>query len=279
MRVLITGGAGLLGSELIRSAPRSVELHATQRRTPVKGATAHPTDLADGSAMRDLFARLRPHLVVHAAYSNAHMERDIWQATDSVVEGCLRTGARLIHLSTDALLDRERAPYDEGAEAAPVHEFGRWKARAERRVREASPDAAVIRTSLITRMDPPDARCARVADSLRTNAPVTLFMDEIRCPIAVDDLAAQIWEIAALAREEASGVWKLAGPEAVSRYTLGVLIAAQQGLAPSGITPAWSASSPSPRPRDLRLLTARANRALRTRARPIGALLLPRIGT
>jgi dTDP-4-dehydrorhamnose reductase len=274
MRTLITGGAGLLGQSLIESAPAGHEVHATQRRRPVRGATAHTLELSDAAAVDALFARLRPELVIHTAYSMQQGERDVLRATETVVQGCLATGARLIYLSTDALLDGEHAPYAEDAEPAPVHEYGRWKARAERHVREALPGATVVRTSLITRFDPPDPRCAWVADSLRRAEPITLFADELRCPIAAEDLGRQIWEIAALLAEEQAGVWNLVGPEAVSRYSLGLLIAAHQGLDPAGLTPALSATSPTPRPRDLRLSTARADRVLATRARPIGSLLV-----
>jgi dTDP-4-dehydrorhamnose reductase len=61
----------------------------------------------------------------------------------------------------------------------------------------------------------------------------------------------------------------------VSRYAIGVLLALRHGLDPRGIIPQPSAASPSPRPRDLRLLTSRADRELRTRARPISAVLFP----
>lgn len=273
MRVLITGGAGLLGSELIRTAPAGLDVHATRRRTPVEGAPAHPVELSDAGAVEALFRGLRPDLVIHAAYSAAEGERDVWRATESVVRGCRAAGAGLLHMSTDALLDGETGPYDEAREPAPVHEYGRWKAKAELHVRAEMPEAAVVRTSLILRVRPPDPNSARVLDALRRGEPVRLFTDELRCPIAVEDLAAQLWEIAAVAPEERSGVWHLAGPEALSRYALGVLLALRHGLDPRAITAAPSAASAAPRPRDLRLLTARADRALRTRAQGASAVL------
>ncbi|CAN5700756.1 SDR family oxidoreductase [soil metagenome] len=253
LRALITGGAGLLGERLIATSPSAYEVHATQRRTPVRGAPAHTVELSDSTAVRELVVRLRPELVIHTAYSVQHGERDIVQATEAVVAACRAAGAQLICMSTDALLDGEHSPYDEAAEPAPVHEYGRWKARAELHVRGVMPGAAVIRTSLITQFDPPDPRCASVADALRRGGAVTLFTDELRCPIIAEDLARQIWEIAALPVQRQSGVWHLAGPEALSRYALGLLIAAHERLDPAGITAALSAASPSPRPRDLRL--------------------------
>ena len=275
MRVLITGGGGLLGGELIRQAPAGTELHATRRTRPVPGAESHPLELSDAEAVHALWARVRPDLVIHTAYSAAHGERDIWHATENVVAACGAVGAALVYMSTDALLDGVASPYPESAEPAPVHEYGRWKAMAELHVRERMPEAAVVRTSLIVRAEPPDPNSAWVVDALRRGDPVRLFTDELRCPVAVEDLAAQLWEIAAVPAERRGGVWHLAGPEAVSRYALGVLLALRHGLDPRAIVPIPSASSPAPRPRDLRLLTPRADRALRTRARPVSAVLFP----
>ena len=50
--------------------------------------------------------------------------------------------------------------------------------------------------------EPPD-RNARGEDSLRRGEPVRLFTDELRCPVAVEDLAAQLWEVAQLPAEGA----------------------------------------------------------------------------
>ncbi len=274
--VLITGGAGLLGQALIEQAPHGIDLHATQRHTPVRGASPHTIELSDGIAVASLFRRLRPRLVIHTAYSMQAGERDIWQATRHVVDGCQATGATLLYLSTDALLDGTQGPYAESAEPAPLHEYGRWKARAELLVRAQCPDAAVVRTSLITQFAPLDPRSAWVAGALRAGEPITLYVDELRCPILPTDLARQLWEVSTLPDEVRGGVWHLAGPEALSRYAIGLLIAAHEGLDPSGIVPAEAATSATPRPRDLRLLTTRADQALSTRARPLSALALPR---
>ena len=273
MRILITGGAGLLGSELIARAPANAELHATQRTRAVAGAEAHVVELSDGDATSALLERLRPALVIHTAYSQSHPERDVRQATESLVRACAGVGSELIHLSSDVVFDGERAPYGEDDEPAPVHAYGRCKAEAERLVRAALPHAAIVRTSLIVRPDPPDGGSAWVLDGLRRGDAVRLFVDELRCPIAVDDLAAQLWELAAMPAETRAGVWHLAGPEAVSRYTLGILVARRHGADADAIIPARSRGAGLSRPRDLRLLTTRADRGLRTRPRAISEVL------
>jgi len=276
VRILITGGAGLLGSALIRAAPEGVELHATRRNAVVpEGARAHAVDLADRAATAALLAELRPGLVIHTAYRQETAERDVWRATESLVLACQAVDAALIHVSSDVVFDGEHAPYAESDEPAPVHDYGRWKAVAERFVRERLPAAAIVRTSIITRPDPPDTISARVIDAIRAGEPPSLFVDELRCPIGDDDLAAQIWEIAAMPGEGRAGIWHLAGPEAVSRYTLGVLVARRHGVDPDAIVPTRSRGAGLQRPRDLRLLTTRADRDLHTFARPISEVLAP----
>lgn len=270
MRALITGGGGLLGSALIRHAPRGVDLHATRRSRAVHGAPAHDLDLSDAAAVRELLERLRPELVIHTAYGTAQPGRDILAATESVVAACAAVGAALVHVSTDALFDGERAPYEESDLPAPITGYGAWKARAEDHVRTNAPAAAIIRTSLIVSLDPLDPASEWVACGARGEAEVQLFVDELRCPILADDLALLIWEIAELEPSARAGVWHLAGPEALSRYTIGLLVAAHLGLDASRLKPAFS-DPQRPRPRDLRMRTARADAALRNRARTIAA--------
>ena len=274
MRVLVTGGAGLVGSTLIATAPADVEVHATQRRTPVDGAHRHAVDLADPDDPVGLLVAVRPDVVIHAAYSPDDLERDVVAATRSVAAACAIQGAALVHLSSDVVFDGEHAPYAEDARPMPVHAYGRAKAEGEADVVVAVPDAAIVRTSLVCASEPLDPRSTWVVDSLQAGEPITLFTDEIRCPVRADDLARMLWELVALPRAERAGPWHLVGPEPMSRHDLGVLLAIAHGLDPAGITAGQSREVPEPRPRDLTLTAVRAG-ALPTRPRSVGTLWTP----
>lgn len=274
MQTLITGGAGLLGNTLVRLAPTPFTVTATQRTTLVRDAPTITIDLANAPAVNQMFDEIRPEVVIHTAYGMTQ-EQDIVTTTWNVATACAATGARLIHISTDALFDGLHAPFHENDSPSPITQYGRWKAEAEEIVQRLVACPTIIRTSLITQFAPLDPRSAWVATALRQRDPISLFVDELRCPITPADLATQIWEIAQLPIARCEGVWHLVGPEVLSRYALGVLIATHEGLDPGGITPALT--NPLIRPRDLRLTTRRAEQMITTRPRSISTLLLDRL--
>jgi dTDP-4-dehydrorhamnose reductase len=98
-----------------------------------------------------------------------------------------------------------------------------------------------------------------------------MFTDEIRCPIAVQDLAAAVLE---LAGSDYAGLLNVAGPEALNRAEMGRLIARSHGLDPSRIpTSTLAEGNLGPRPADVRLDSTRATTLLTTRLRPASELL------
>jgi dTDP-4-dehydrorhamnose reductase len=91
-----------------------------------------------------------------------------------------------------------------------------------------------------------------------------LFTDEVRCPVHVTDLAAALLELAASTH---AGVRHVAGADAISRYELGLLIAARDGLdqaaLPAGLRTAAGHLAAS----DVRLDSTRTQAQLTTRLR------------
>jgi len=272
MRVLVTGGAGLLGSALASRPPGGAEVLVTWRRQRPASGTPIELDLLDPEAVRRRVAELRPGHVVHTAYDPADHDASVRMA-EAVATACAAEGIPLIHVSSDRVFDGERAPYDESAAPSPIEPDGESKAEAERRVVSRVRDAAIVRTSVIVGTRPPDRQTAALVADLAAGRTSTWYVDEMRSPIHVVDLAAQIWEVVAMERSARAGVWNLAGPGRVSRFELATLIAQAFGVAADGVRPGLNRDSPAPRPRDLTLTCGRADRTLRTRARPISQAL------
>ena len=272
--ILVTGASGYLGRELLaqaRAAGRDVT------GTHLTNATADvPLDVCDRGAVEDLMARLSPRVVVHTAYLQGgdRMREVNVDGAAHVAAAAARHGARLIHLSTDFVFDGELArPYREDDPPGPVNGYGVSKLDGERAVLETHGDALVVRTSLIYGAAEPGPAERMVLDALAGRADVAFFEDELRSPVACDDLAAALLELAGLPQR---GVLHLAGPDPVSRLEFARLIAAHHGADPSRLRAGRSAGGAVQRPLDCVLDSSSAYRLLQSPVRGVRAVLTSR---
>ncbi len=276
-RLLITGGSGYLGGWLRQAAAAGWEVSATyfSRRPPPFGSVADvPLDLTKPAAVERLVAEARPAAIIHTACSNrdAASQAAILPAARHLARAARQHGTRLIHVSTDMVFDGEHAPYPDEAAPAPITDYGRAKAEAEAAVRDLCPTAAIVRPSLIWALEPCDRQTAWLLAGLDHAQRVTLFNDEMRCPVFLPDLAAALLELAA--RPDLTGSLNLAGPQALSRWDFGLrLLQALGRPRPPTLVPGAVAASGVVRPRDLRLLSRRAQAALGARLRPVDEVL------
>ncbi len=230
----------------------------------VTGTSSADLDITDRDAVLALVAARRPAVIVNAAY-----RVDSWAAcadgAANVALAARHAGARLVHLSSDALHAGRPAPYRDDDPPTPVHSYGAAKAAAETAVRAVDPGAVLIRTSLIIG-DDRSKQIALALDLATGRRAGALFTDEYRCPIAVTDLAAAVLE---LAGSTVSGTINVAGPEVLSRAELGRLVAASHGLDPGRIpTGTIAESGLGARPAHVVLDSTPAASLLKTRLRP-----------
>lgn len=263
--MLITGGAGYLGQRIIQLA-LEWDVHATYFNTQLPDyvpATLHRLDLADRTATLALVERIRPRVIIHTAPGSRDIALEaIVPAALNVVEAATAIGARLIHVSTDIVFDGRTPPYDENSPIAPVNQYGRLKAEAENIVRERVPAAVIVRPSLIFGHDPIDRHASWLVAALREGNRVTLYKDELRSPIWVDNLAYALLELSA---SSFVGTLNLGSPQAINRWDFGVKLLDMLDLKPSAnIVPGSVADADEARPRDLTLNVALAQRVLRT---------------
>ena len=163
-----------------------------------------------------------------------------------------------------------RAATAKADDPSPITPYGEAKAAAERLVAEAHPAALIVRTSLIYGGAQPGPHEQLVLDALAGQADVAFFTDELRCPIAVGDLAAALLEVAPTDR---SGRLHIAGADVVSRYEFAQLVAAAHGQDPTRLRAATSATSSVRRPRNCALDSSLARQLLQTRLRGVREVL------
>jgi dTDP-4-dehydrorhamnose reductase len=269
LRLLVTGATGHLGGEVVaRAVEAGWEVCGTSRTDPA----FERLDVRDGPAVAALVRRFRPAAAVHTAYLQDGPDAFAVTATGAghVASACADAGVRLVHLSTDVVFDgRACRPYGEVDAPSPVTDYGRAKAEAERLVAAADPGAAIVRTSLLYggRGGRHEALILAVARGERR---LGFFVDELRCPVHVADLARALLE---LAGRPYAGPIHLGGADAVSRFQFARLVADAHGYAGVELEGERSAGRRDPRPLDCRLDSSRAAELLATRLRGVREVL------
>lgn len=259
MRLLVFGGSGLLGSELLCQSAAGAEVSASyfSHAGTKPGVNWLHVDLRDRAKTLDVVRTVRPDAMINAAF-----RQDDWATTAAgaahAALAAAEIGARLVSVSSDAVFSGHDSPYAEDAAPDPVTPYGAAKAAGETAVQAILPDAVIARTSLIISDTGASEHERRMAAAVSGQG--ELFTDDIRCPVHVADLAAALLELVVSDR---TGVHHLAGSDAVSRYELGCLIAARDGLDSAWIRRGLRAEHNLPQ-LDVRLDSTRTQRHLRT---------------
>ena len=148
-RILVTGAAGMTGSELCEQA--------TAAGWIVLPLTHADADITDARLLADVARKFRPDVVVNAAaytaVDRAESEPDVAMAVNrdgarNVASAAASAGAPLIHISTDYVFNGEgRIPYDPDARTGPVGVYGKTKLAGEAAVADENPSHVIVRTS------------------------------------------------------------------------------------------------------------------------------------
>lgn len=229
------------------------------------GADTTRLDVRDAQAVREVVAHVRPDAVIHAAY-----RQDDWATTAggaaAVALAASECDARLVLVSSDVVFPGGDRAFDEDAAPRPVSAYGRAKLAAEAAVTDLVMDSVVVRTSLI--LGPSAGRLSPmerfVHDLALGRTHGELFTDDIRCPVHVADLSSALVE---LATGERRGVHHCAGPDALSRHEIGLLVARRDGLDIERLRPGTRAGQAIEGPLELRLDSSRTQATLVTRLR------------
>lgn len=282
--LLVLGAGGYVGRAVVAAACVAGWSVVAASRTPPPAPPApghgeiawRRLDVTDRRATIETCVAVRPAAVINAAAAlgdRGGSAEGSWRVNavgaGHVAVAAATVGARLVHVSSDAVHGGRAQPYTEADEPTPTYPYGATKAAAEAAVTAANPDAALVRTSLVvscpvdalTPTGPwPLSRHERHALALvRGETTGVLFTDEIRCPVAVDRLAGALVR---LAGHDHAGVLNVAGPRAVNRYEFGVLLATRHGLDPAMVPAGTVAGTGLTRPAEIRLDSSLAVRLL-----------------
>lgn len=272
-KVLVVGGTGLVGNALVRAW--------TARGHEVAAATfhCHPSpgflrlDMQDEMAVRACLEQFRPDVVAVPA-ANPHVDfcethpaetRAVnVTGTLNVARAAKEHGAPMVFYSSDYVFDGKKGSYTEEDAPNPLNEYGRQKAETENGVLGMDPRNLVIRTSGAYGWQWEAKNFVlQVRTNLAAGKKMRLAGDLVYNPTYAENLAAVT---ADLVESRACGIYHVVGAAAVTRYEFAVMVAKTWSLDASLLesVPAAVFTSPTPRPKQSSLLTAKARAASRT---------------
>ncbi len=268
MRILITGGSGLLGRAVINaSLTMGVDIIPTYHSTPADRRSVQ-MDIEDAEEVQRVLQETKPDCVLHAAaMTNVDLCEDdpprAWainaEGTKHVADACDDVGAKLLYISTDYVFDGQSGPYSEEAATHPINVYGESKLAGEG-FTLANPGNVVARVCVLYGVGRPNF-VTWVMDSLRKNMPITVVTDQYNTPTYTTNCARALLTMCTL---DLDGTYHVSGRERLNRYEFARAIAEVFGLNKNLIKASTSnlLHQRAKRPMDSSLIVEKAEKAL-----------------
>lgn len=252
-RILLTGTAGQLGSELQQTLAPLGE---------VMGVDRHQLDLTQPDQIRQVIGEFQPDVIVNAAaytaVDKAETETELANAINGtaptiMAEAAQQLGAALIHVSTDYIFDgKKNTPYTEDNIPDPINAYGQSKLLGEEGVLGNCDRALILRTAWVYGAQ---GKGNFVKTMLRLGAEreeLRVVVDQVGTPTWTGDLANAIANLVqSLKSDTLRGIYHFTNSGAISWYDFAVAIfeeAKQIGfpLQVKRVVPITTAEYPTP---------------------------------
>ncbi|KAF2368675.1 RmlD-like substrate binding domain [Trinorchestia longiramus] len=270
MKILVTGGSGLLG--------RSIMNACKQRKWDVIGLAFSRTgpglkkvDITNTSEVQAVLERERPDLVIHAAAERApdKVENKYEEtrnlnvtASKNLASLAQKVGSKILYISTDYVFDGSSPPYKVDDEPRPLNKYGITKLDGEKAVLASHPDAVVLRVPIlygpVERVDE-SAVTVLLRTVLAVDAPAAVSNYEKRYPAHTGAIADIICQLVAKCHQDPllKGIFQWSGLEQLTKYDMCVAMAETLSLSHDHITPDNKPAPGAPRPYDSRMDNSR----------------------
>ena len=245
-RVLIVGGAGLLGVNWAYHRRDIDDVHITTHRRNIKidDVVSHQLDARNIRAVQHLLKEIKPDLMVNCSgltnidlcekQPDLSFECNV-KIADYLSKSAAFYNTPFIHISTDHLFGGATQKATEATKPNPQNIYAKHKLEAENVVQKNYQDALVVRTTFFGwgpayRKSFSDG----VLEDLRNNRQVQMFDDVLFTPLHTNqivDLAHQLVD------KSQSGIINLCSSDRVSKYEFSVALAKVFGLDAESIQP------------------------------------------
>ena len=246
MRIYVTGGTGLVGSNVIKVATEryNAQVFATIHRSrpvPPLDYEVGPVDVGDRDQILRSVSAFQPDAIVHCAalldLPLVYREREVgWQSyvesTRFLIEAANEVGARMVLISSDWVFDGSQTMAEEGTPPNPINYYGVLKVVAETLVAATSRNWAVIRVAGVNGVNWARPELAQsqnagfgnlavaVARALRSGEPFMVWEGEVNMR-GTPTLASEIGEVSLrIVQLDRCGIFHCCASESATRLEL-----------------------------------------------------------
>ncbi len=232
-KVLITGGSGLLGYNLIKTFSH----HKTKYKVfgiyfkncifP-ENCIGLKLDLRNSSDVKKTMEKIKPDIIIHcAALTDVDLcekEKDECYQTNviSTKNLCDYKPKKFIYISTDAVYPGITGNYSEDSETRPVNYYGQTKLEAEKIVSQLE-DNSILRVNIFG-INPTNklSLAEWFIKKFKNGEPIKGFTDVYFNPILVNHLSDIIIETI---ERNITGLYNIGSPDIISKYEFGIKVA------------------------------------------------------
>lgn len=139
----------------------------------------------------------------------------------AIARYCKSIGARMIHISTDAVFDGKTPFRSEAESPSPVSYYGRTKLEGERLVLETLPESLIARVNFFGSSKKKDSLFDFFYSRMKAGVEAFAYDDVFFTPIYAAETARLILE---LANKSLTGIYHVVGNQRISKFEFAELI-------------------------------------------------------
>jgi dTDP-4-dehydrorhamnose reductase len=218
-RVLLLGGSGILGSEVL--------LLLQNQNIDYVAPTSSDLDITDKDKVLKFVSDFRPTWIINcAAWTNVDGAESSFEdaiklnkiAVVNVGVAADLFECKVIHISTDYVFDGESSePYLENSQAHPLNKYGESKLQGERALLAVLPSAYIVRTSWLYGKSGKNFVRTIAGKALRSEE-ARVVNDQVGSPTSARDLAYGIVSI--LRKRPESGIYNFSSSGSCTWFEL-----------------------------------------------------------
>jgi len=269
MKFLVTGSAGLVGSQIVKDLiTQDHQVYSCYNDSIPQSGIPTKLDLTNQNDIKNTIQKIQPDLVIHLGAMTGvdlcEVEQNLAmninaKATETLANESAKQQAFFVYVSTDYVFDGKTGMKKGNDLPNPLGFYGKSKLAGETVLNNLSSGWCIARTSTPFGIHPTKKSFPLwVKENLESKKEISVLTDQFTSPTYVPNLSKMLIEVTT---RQITGIIHLAGATRISRYSLAEMVADRLNLDKTLLLPAkitemnWKAQRPQDSSLDVSLAT------------------------